>query len=141
MKKIRLTEKDLQRIVKRVIKEYNDNEVGEYINEIAGGELKPDEKKRVIDSILDSSDDYTREELERLSLKDLLNAFKKYDVGMTKDWDKEDWGDDLGHRLIKVLEDYDHVLSNEEISDILMSVINSIDPIENYYDDKSGRWS
>ena len=62
-------------------------------------------------------------------------------IGMTKDWDKEDWGDDLGHRLIKVLEDYDHVLSNEEISDILMSIINSMDPIENYYDDKSGRWS
>jgi hypothetical protein len=51
-------------------------------------------------------------------------------VGMTKDWEKEEWEDDLGHRLIKVLEDYDHVLSNEEISDVLMSVINSIDPIK-----------
>jgi len=84
MKKIRLTEKDLQRIVKRVIKEHNDNEVGEYINEIAGGELKPDEKNRVIDAILDSSDDYTREELEKLSLKDLLNATKK-----SYDYEKE----------------------------------------------------
>ena len=84
MKKIKLTEKDLQRIVKRVIKEHNDNEDGEYINEIIGDLRKPDVKKRVINKILDSSDDYTREELEKLSLKDLANTLVKSIMIMKK---------------------------------------------------------
>ena len=73
-------------------------------------------------------------------VKRVIKEDKYHTVGMTKDWEKEDWEDDLGHRLISVLEDYEHVLSNEEISDVLMSIINTMDPIENYYDKKSGRF-
>jgi len=51
-------------------------EMGEPVNEIIGGELSSDKKDGIIDKILDNSDDYTKAELEDLSLKDLANTYK-----------------------------------------------------------------
>ncbi len=47
------------------------------IKEIIGGELKTDEKNRVIKSILKKSDEHTKESLEKKSTKELFGIFNK----------------------------------------------------------------
>lgn len=62
-------------------------EMGEPVNEIIGDLREPHVKKRAINKILDSSDDYTREELEKLSLKDLANTLVKAVVRINEAFD------------------------------------------------------
>ena len=70
------------------------SQIGESINEIIGGELSSNEKDRIIDEILANSDDYTKAELEDLSLKDLANTFKVVMVNEAFDPPKVDREDD-----------------------------------------------
>lgn len=70
------------------------SQIGESINEIIGGELSSDEKDKIIDEILANSDDYTKAELEDLSLKDLANTFKVVMVNEAFDPPKVDREED-----------------------------------------------
>ncbi len=144
MKKIKLTEKDLQRIVKRVIKEHNDNEVGESINEISGGGFKPGEKERIIDSLLDRSDDYTREELEKLSFKDLLNAFKKsYDHEKEMDHIgtqlKEEFDELMGYIVYEyenvTKDDINYAADNDGIFEELKGYFDAVEELEDWVEE------
>jgi hypothetical protein len=47
------------------------------VNEIIGGELKPEEKGKIISKILSKSKEHSREELNKKSVKELANLFSK----------------------------------------------------------------
>jgi len=112
----------------------DDKEVDEPINEIAGGELKPDEKKRVIDAVLDSSDDYTREELEKLSLKDLLNTFK--DTTKLNEKEELDMSDiDMSIKDKAVFSVMDSEEVEDDLSDIIAKYAKQGDDYEGGYKD------
>jgi uncharacterized protein YpbB len=61
---------------------------------------------------------------------------------------KEEWKDKLHQRLWQAIEDIDEEretqaavkLSTEDVVDVLESMINSLDPIEDNYDEESGAW-
>lgn len=105
MKRIKLKESDIKRIVKRVIKESpEDAPFGWY------GSGNSEEGK--------------------------------------EEGDKEEWKDKLHQRLWQAIEDIDEEretqaavkLSTEDVVDVLESMINSLDPIEDNYDEESGAW-
>jgi hypothetical protein len=53
-----------------------ESQIGESINEIIGGQLSPTQRGRVIDEIINSSNEYSKEQLESLDLKDLVNIYR-----------------------------------------------------------------
>lgn len=97
------------------------------------------------------------EQLNKRLLKETTESQKFEDDGVGKvplgeegksDNDKKEWKDKLRQRLWDALENTDDdreteaavKLSNEDVVEILQSMINSLDPIENNYDEDSGAW-
>ena len=81
--------------------------------------------------------------LKESDLERLVNKIIK------EDDNKEEWKTKLHQRLWKVIEYVDNEreteaavkLSNEDVVEVLQNMVNTLDPIENYYDEESGRWA
>jgi len=88
--------------------------------------------------------DKIKRELMEESNKRMLNEQEESNTITNK----EEWKTKLHQRLWKAIEYVDNEreteaavkLSNEDVVEVLQNMVNTLDPIENHYDEESGRW-